>query len=121
MKIEAQTARVDFEEYLGDTLTMNFGYADENGTLINLASSTLYCYFSTQATPTITTLTASSSNGGIIVGGYPYNIIVKVTATAMSTIFTEGRYNYYLTVTDAFGDINTLVNGLITFKSRGIQ
>lgn len=119
MKIESQTARVDFEEFLGDTLTLSFGYCDEVGTLINLTGYSISCIFATQALPNNVIFNANSSNGGIIVDAVPYNIIVKLSTTD-TNIFIAGRYVYSVLITDPYGDVNTLINGLITFKDRSL-
>lgn len=120
MKIESQTARVDFEEYLGDTLTFSFGYCDELGNLINLIGSSISCIFSSQTLPDTILLNATSSNGGIIVGGDPYNIVVKVSSADCTSFFSIGRFNYSLIVTDSLGNVNTLINGILTLKGRNI-
>jgi len=116
MLIKSQTARIDFEELVGDTLPMRFAYAGPVGN-INLTGSIVTAEIIDPATNTAL-LTYSTAIGTIITSGTDYNIVFDVTS-AQTTQLNAGNYLYTVRIQDSLGNVNTLINGVILLK-RGM-
>lgn len=117
MKITGQTARIDFEDYAGDTLAVRIAYADITGN-INLAGSTVTAEIIDPAT-FIPLLTYSTTAGTITTSGTDYNIIFDITA-AQTAQLGAANYLYHIKVIDSLGSVNTLISGILTLKKQGV-
>ena len=117
MKIIGQTARIDFEEYAGDTLAVRLAYADTTGN-INLTGSTITAEIVDPST-SAALLTYSTTAGTIVTTGTDYNIVFDITASQTAQL-GAANYLYYVKVQDSLGSVNTLITGILTLKKRGV-
>jgi hypothetical protein len=119
IKIKSQTVFVDFEEYEGDTLLMQFAYKDPLGVLINLAgySAKMDVRVSTD-TAALLTLT---SLDGIDLTGVTNNIVVTLTPSQTKTTLGVGDFVYDIEMTDTQNMVNTLISGKIKIKQSITQ
>lgn len=120
IKVKSQTVFVDFDEYEGDTLSMNFAYKESlTGPLINLAGYTakMDIRVSTDTAPLLT-LTSSS---GIDLTGLVNNIVVTLTPSQTKTTLGVGDFIYDIEMTDTLTKVNTLISGKIKIKQSVTQ
>lgn len=119
VKIKSQTARVNFEEYEGDTLIMSFAYKDPDGVLIDLAGYTAKMNVCTE--PLATPLLTLTEINGIVLDGTPNNIVVTITAAQTHTTLGVGDFVYDIELTDTLGKVNTLIEGNIVIQQSVTQ
>ncbi len=114
--IESNTAKIDFKEYVQDTLIMAFRYTDEEGNLIDVTGWDVDLELRKQATDPVPLLLASIQNG-IVLGSTDYNICVTITDT-QTQLLGPGTFTYFIRTKDVQGFVNTMVLGKITLRSR---
>jgi hypothetical protein len=112
--ITSETAIVDYEEYEGDTLKMDFTWQDSAGAFIDLTSHTAKMEVRAKAGDDAALVTLTNSLG-ITLGNAASNILAQITASQTSTI-GKGKFVYDIELTDGNGDVNTLIAGKITLK-----
>ena len=117
--IESETALINFDEFVGDTLLMQFGYCDEKGLPYDLtgSSATLEVRRTrTDLTPLLSLSSPTNISLTPVVDGFnTYNINAEITA-AQTLALGAGEFPYFIKVIDSLGKENTLIAGLIRLK-----
>ena len=118
---KSETAQVNFVEFAGDSLDMNFLYKSKNSTqpndLTNF-SGKLIIYDDTKAE--VLSLTSSLNPTQIVLGNQlPKNILISVTKAQTATLGV-GSFTFAFILTDTWGKDNTLIIGNITLQDRSV-
>lgn len=119
--IESETATVNYEEFVQDTLVLEYGYGDEDtGELYDLSEMEITIEVRLNKTDTVPLLSLSSTNNTVlrnhdIANGYN---IKGVITDAMTLTLGPGLFNFFVKTKDANGYVNTLVVGTILLKVR---
>lgn len=112
--ISSETAIVDYEEYEGDTLSMDYTWQDSAGAYIDLTSH--YAKMDVRSSAwDATALVTLTELSGITLGNATSNLKAKLTA-AQTAALGGGLFYYDIALTDGLGDVNTLISGKITLK-----
>lgn len=125
--VQSETARVNYVEYVGDTLCMKFAYKDgsSTGPLIDLSGYTLFMEVRKMDTSGVpigdALLVRSSDNGTILLGeaaGVNENICVTLESVDTTTL-GAGDFGYFIVATQvAINYVNTLIRGKLVLKIR---
>lgn len=115
--IESQTARVDYKDYVGDTICVRVGYAEENGANVNLTGYIVTATVYSNVDVEIPFLSYDQLSGKLKTTDPTYNISFDITSSETIEL-GEGRFAYAIKLTDPLGYVNTLVNGLIILTNR---
>ena len=110
----------NFVTVRGNTLPINLTYEDGDGNPINLAGSSaeFVARISKAAGDPAITLT---SPGRITLGGIAGTVVLELTPDETKEL-QEGALNFYeLRITDAGGDVTTILKGTIDVKYSAIE
>lgn len=119
--IKSETATVNYEEYVQDTLILEYGYGDEDtGVLYDMSSHEIIIEIRANKTDATPALSLSSLNNQVVTNhDIPngYNIKGVVTDTMTATL-GAGVFSFFVKTKDSNNFVNTLVIGTITLKVR---
>jgi hypothetical protein len=116
LTIQSETTRINFIEYIGDTVLMQFAYKDADGVMIDLLNTTVSMEIRRDQLDAVPIASFSSTDGSIDITGTEANIKVIISATQSAT-FLSGDYFYFI-ATETDGFVNTLITGKIIMKVR---
>jgi hypothetical protein len=102
--------------YAGDNIVLNFTVVDENGNALNLTGAT-FAYSLAPDEGDVAVLVKSSATVGISVTSAVTGLL-SVTILNTDTPLLLGPMWHQLVMTDASGNVSTLMTGIITFKAR---
>lgn len=117
MVIESQTARVDYKDYVGDTICVRIGYSEESGINVDLTGYIVTATIYSNVDNGVPLLSYDQLSGKLKTSDPTYNIYFDITSDE-TTELGEGRFAYAIKLTDPLGYVNTLVNGLILLTNR---
>ena len=118
LTIASKTVTIDFDEYVGDTLSLVADYRTlpkPGGAQIDLTGST--AQFIVKADKADVTPLIDPLSVPVTLGDLDNNIKVKLT-DEQTSLLGEGKFFYAVVVTDSLGDVNTLITGKIKLKLR---
>lgn len=115
--IESNTVKLNFFEYVQDTLVMAFKYADDQGQVIDMSGWEVDVEIRKQVSDPEPLLHINLLTGGVVVGGADYNLLITVT-DQHTLALGAGTFAYFIRTKDTVGFVNTLALGKITLKSR---
>ena len=112
--VKSATAYVNYTEFSGDTLVLNFTYKDENGIPVDMTSQTVKMDIKITPTDAVPLLTLTELDG-IVLGNAESNIVATVTDTQTLNLGVAD-FVYDMEFTDQGGHVNTLISGSITLE-----
>ncbi len=114
--IESNTAKINYQEYVQDTLQMAFRHADDQNVLIDVTGWTVDLEIRKQANDLNPVLVVNEQNG-VVLGGTDYNILITVTDD-QTLALGAGTFAYFVRTKDLSGFVNTLALGKLTLRTR---
>lgn len=115
--ITSDTAKIDFSEYVQDSLNMQFAYADSKGKLFDVTGWEVDIEIRAKAKDLNPILALSSNNGQIDLSGEEFNI-VALLSDVQTLALGKGDFVYFVRTKDTQGFVNTLAVGKIKLRSR---
>jgi len=97
----------------GDTFNLALVYSDSAGDPINLTGFTAKCQLRANASSDTAVLTATTSDGTLVITGAQGRIAFAISATAMGAI-AAGTYVYDLEIESSGGVVTTILTGTFT-------
>lgn len=116
LTVQSETTRINFVEYIGDTILMQFAYKDSDGIMIDLLNTVVRVEIRRDQLDSTPLLSFSSTDGGVDTTGTEANIRVAIASTQSATLLS-GDYFYFVT-TETDGYVNTLITGKLIMKVR---
>lgn len=116
--ITSKTAKLDFVEYIQDSLSICLGYADARGRLFDTAGWDVLIEVRKNSKDVLPLLSEGTQTGHITVGiqgKYNINILISDQQTAA---LGKGDFVYFIRTIDTQGFVNTLANGRIVLRER---
>ena len=121
VSIQSDTATVNYDEFVQDSIVIELGYADEETLVPYDLTGYLFTLEIRANQADLTPLyTLSTAQGTILLNhdiANGYNIKAIVTDTMTNTM-GAGIFHYFMKYVDTAGLTNTLVIGTITLKVR---
>lgn len=116
LTVQSETTRINFIEYIGDTILMQFAYKDADGVMIDLLNTTVAMELRRDQLEAVPIARFTSVDGSVDITGTDANIRIIISAT-QSAEFLSGDYFYFIT-TETDGFVNTLITGKLVMKVR---
>jgi hypothetical protein len=107
----------NFSMVAGDTMLINIGVTDSNGTPINLTGCSITWIVKKTVKAPIVLVTKTTQDDIAIRDVRKGLFVVKLNS--QDTAGFDGRMYHEAKVKDAFGDVATVATGLITFVPSG--
>jgi hypothetical protein len=114
LKIKSETAYVNFKEFEGDTLKMDFTWTDNLDAFVDLTGYTARMDIRSSVDD-LNSLLSLNNLSGIFLGNAVSNIVLTVTK-AQTIALGVGSFVYDIELTDTVGEVNTLIAGKIVLK-----
>jgi len=119
VNVKSETVTINYEEYVGDTLSIKLTWKDAAGNPFDLTSHSALLNIKVLVSDTSPLLTLTSAAGGVVLGNSTDNITVIISDTQTATL-GKGKYVYALELTEPSGNVNTLVVGTIILIQSAI-
>jgi len=116
--ITSSTAKIDFVEYVQDSLIMCLGYADSRGRLFDTAGWEVVIEIRKKSKDVMPLLSEGTHTGQVTVGiKGKYNINILITDQQTAAL-GKGEFVYFIRTTDTQGFVNTLAEGRVILRER---
>ena len=117
--VYSETATINYSEYVQDTISMEFGYKDSQGNLIDMTAYDVVAEIRKLKTDTTALLTYSSVSGSVQLNqSANYNINLTIT-DAQTLGLGAGAFYYFVKLTKkSNGFVNTIVVGTLKLQAR---
>lgn len=115
--ITSDTAKLDFVEYVQDTLAILLGYSDPKGKLIDVTGWFVDMEIRKTTKDPLPILHISTKTGHITLTSGKYNLSI-VLSDQETFALGKGEFVYFIRTKDTQGFVNTLADGRIILKER---
>jgi hypothetical protein len=116
--VNSGTAKINYIEYVQDTLKMRLGWKSESLVLHNLAGFAVDMQIRKLQADATPLYSFSSADGTIQLNvDEKCNIQIPISDTITAAL-GAGEFHYFIRTTDTVGFVNTLVSGKLTLRLR---